>query len=94
MFNTTTANPPKNNKLCCIAKGDSAASHHFWKESDASMLKNIHNKKGPPVTLPNAETINDTKVGFLPGFDMLSDISTEKFQFNIIRTTRRQQLHH
>ena len=53
-------------KPVCIAKGDSAASQHYWRERDVDVLPTIYEEPGPPVTLPNSNTINDNKVGHIP----------------------------
>ena len=58
-------NPPLNN-IACIAKADSGTSNHFWREQDQGVLSNIGHENGPSVKLPNATTINDTKVGYIP----------------------------
>ena len=58
------SNPPR--KIHCIAKGDSGASQHYWREHDVDVLDTIHEEPGPPVTLPNSSTINDNKVGYVP----------------------------
>ena len=50
----------------CIAKGDSAASKHYVRPQDKPILKNIINKQGPPVGLPNATTLPSTQSGLLP----------------------------
>ena len=49
-----------------MVNGDSAASHHYWREEDASLLSNVMTKKGPSVQLPNNTTIAATKQGQLP----------------------------
>ena len=52
--------------LVCQAKGDSAASNHYWRRRDMNVLETIHEEAGPPVALPNGDTINDNQVGYLP----------------------------
>ena len=52
--------------LICQAKGDSAASNHYWRKRDMTVLDTIHEEPGSPISLPNGETINDNKVGYLP----------------------------
>ena len=71
MLHKHTVHPPPNKKVC-LAKADSAASSHFWTQKDANVLEDIHEDIGPPVKLPNASTINDTKAGYLPNLKMLS----------------------
>ena len=39
---------------------------YYWRERDVDVLETIQEEPGPPVTLPNSKTINDTKVGFIP----------------------------
>ena len=48
------------------AKGDSAATAHYFMESDAEVLQDIKEEKGPPVGLPNATQISSTRCGTLP----------------------------
>ena len=54
----------KNNHFC-IAKADTGASNHYWRKSDKHILKNIKNKTGPSVQLPNSEIIDSTAAGQL-----------------------------
>ena len=54
--------PPPN----IVAKGDSAASRHYWREEDEQCLKNITPYSGPSVVLPDADTIAPTKKGTIP----------------------------
>ena len=55
-----------------IAKGDSGATSHYWRERDKSCLQQIENAPGPTVTLPNNSTITSTSRGKLPLHDSLS----------------------
>ena len=54
----------KNNHFC-ITKADTGASNHYWRKSDKHILKNIKNKTGPSVQLPNSEIIDSTAAGQL-----------------------------
>ena len=45
-------NPSTFNKSV-IAKGDSAASGHYWRQEDVDCLTRLTNISGPSVTLPN-----------------------------------------
>ena len=54
------------------AKGDSAASHHYWRVKDARCLSNITQCNGPSVRLPNNEFISSTQQGLLPLSSKLS----------------------
>ena len=49
-----------------MAKGDSAASNHYWREQDAHIISNIQQSIGPSVIIPNSATIASTKKGILP----------------------------
>jgi hypothetical protein len=51
---------------CIIAKGDSAASSHYWRKQDAQCLEGVQNFEGPSVLLPNRKTIQATQKGQLP----------------------------
>ena len=55
-----------------IAKGDSAASKHYLKEKDSSVLSNIRPYSGTPVTLPDTDEIAPSNKGFLPLSNKLS----------------------
>jgi hypothetical protein len=68
--------PDKTKRILVMAKGDSAASHHYWREQDDHVLQDIKNCKGPAVLLPNGETIASTKKGRLPLSDNLSNEAT------------------
>ena len=50
----------------CIAKGDSAASHHYWKSEDQQILDNVTNAIGPSVQLPNNKSLQSTQQGEIP----------------------------
>ena len=47
-INTLSEHQLNNN---IIAKGDSAASKHYWKESDRSALSHVRPYLGPSITL-------------------------------------------
>ena len=49
-----------------VAKGDSAASNHYWKSTDVDILTDVCDTIGPTVTLPDNYTITSTSSGFLP----------------------------
>ena len=49
-----------------IAKGDSGATQHYWRDQDKCCLDNISSFDGPEVTLPNNEVIKSTERGSLP----------------------------
>ena len=55
-----------------MAKGDSAASHHYWREKDAHVLADIIDSPGPPVLIPDGTTITSTRKGILPISQQLS----------------------
>ena len=59
-----------------IAKGDSGATSHYWRERDKSCLHKIKNAPGPTVTLPNNTTITSTSCGRLPLHESLSPQAT------------------
>ena len=48
-----------------MAKGDSAASHHYYRERNINVLSNIKDGPGPLVLIPNGDTIAATKNGML-----------------------------
>ena len=56
-----------------IAKGDSAASKHYWKESHRSVLSHVRPYSGPSVTLPDADMIAPSNKGILSLSSQLSN---------------------
>ena len=56
-----------------MAKGDSAASHHYWRDQDSHVLSTIRPSLGPSVLLPNGDKISSTKAGTLPLHSCLTD---------------------
>ena len=55
-----------------IAKGDSAASSHYWRPRDKRALNDIEIYLGPSVLLPNNELISSTEKGQIPLSALLS----------------------
>ena len=45
-----------------LAKGDSAASHHYWREQDKRVRKEIKEFTGPSVLIPNGDFFSTKKV--------------------------------
>ena len=75
LLTSSVVSPPTINKSQCImAKGDSAASSHYWRDQDKAVLDNVKNCMGPSVLLPNNERISSTSRGQLP---LSSDLSNE-----------------
>ena len=57
--------PPKSQTI--IAKGDSAASNHYWALRDSMVLDDVEvDPIGPTVILPDTSTLTATKQGNLP----------------------------
>ena len=55
-----------------IAKGDSAASSHYWRPRDKRVLEDIEKCLGPSVILPNNELIASTERGQIPLSSLLT----------------------
>ena len=55
-----------------MAKGDSAASSHYWRPQDKIVLDKIENCLGPSVLLPNNDMISSTEKGQIPLSNVLS----------------------
>ena len=77
MFQSNIPSPVVSNKKykdeeIIYAKGDSAASHHYWREEDKQVLEKIEKHSGPSVLLPNNNTISVTSRGQLPLSEQLS----------------------
>ena len=58
----------------CIAKGDSAATHHYWHEKDMPILKHLRHAIGPSVQLPNDKFLPCNQQGEIPSSDFLTAI--------------------
>ena len=63
MTDKLTSNQVKMAAKIVIAKGDSAASNHYWQEKDIKVLSKIKDIIGPSVLLPNKDTIDVTSQG-------------------------------
>ena len=75
---TLPANSPNNHTSCAratpivITKGDSAASHHYWRPEDQHCLTEPSPNTAIQVQLPNASKIGSTVQGQLPLHKKLS----------------------
>ena len=49
-----------------MAKADSGASKYYFRPQDINVLKNIIDKDGPTVSLPDNTILHATKAGTLP----------------------------
>ena len=49
-----------------IAKDDSAASNHYWRQEDSECLEDVKKFAGPSLLLPNSTTIVANQRGQLP----------------------------
>ena len=59
-----------------MAKRDSAASHHYWRDQDSHILSNIRPSRRPSALLPNGDKISSTKAGTLPLPSCLTDCAS------------------
>ena len=55
-----------------IAKGDSVASNHYWKQADCGVLQNIAHEPGPSVHQPDNTSLPSVGTGQLPISQALS----------------------
>ena len=55
-----------------MAKDDSAATSHYWREEDKDFLTNVQDYKGPSVILPGADSLEPSNQGILPLSNKLS----------------------
>ena len=55
-----------------MAKGDSAASHHYWREEDIKVMSEITKNPRPSILLPNNSSIDVTNQGQLLLLEKLS----------------------
>ena len=59
-----------------IAKGNSAASHRYWRQQDKEVLSNLKSISGPSFLLPNRNEISSTEEGLIPLSPKLSTIAS------------------
>ena len=62
-----------NNSNYIIAKADTGASNHYWRQKDTEILNKLTKKPGPSVQLPNSEIIHTTATGVVPLSKALSE---------------------
>ena len=92
-INSKLPPPPKitfhhENKYSILAKGDSAASHHYFTNADKPILDNVEKDYlGPTVLLPNSSTLTSTETGDLPGLPTLSKTGKKTAIFNNLHTS-------
>ena len=73
LTNKPANSPPISKPPVVIAKGDSAASHNYWREEDKHCLTNITRAKPCDIILPNAMAIKPSHSGQLPLSTALSN---------------------
>ena len=61
-----TPNNDEKGKEHCIAKGESAASHHYWRETDKKVLTNIKVNRDVEAMLPDLDKIKSSEQGEVP----------------------------
>ena len=62
----------RQNRTCVIAKGDSGATHHYWRVEDANYLQKLNTNDNTTVMLPNSKEIRSTAQGQLPLSNQIS----------------------
>ena len=67
---------PEGTKGVIVAKADSDASQHYFREKDSVCLNNIIAESGPTITLPDGGSMESRKVGTLP-IEGLSEKTTK-----------------
>ena len=73
LFHNKPVNSPiQHNRATVIAKGDSAASHNYWREEDMHCLANIEPANPCQIMLLNADSIHPSNRGQLPLSNKLS----------------------
>ena len=70
-----------------VAKGDRAASKHYWRGEDIDCLQNVIVKKGIDVTLPDSSQINATQQEKLPLTSSLSIEASTKVVLPSLKTS-------
>ena len=66
MLHKTVDSPITNNRNAVITKGDSAATHNYWRGEDKHYLTSMQPAASCNVMLPNAESITPSQLGQLP----------------------------
>ena len=69
---------PRINPNIVIAKGDSAASDHYFRLCDTKCLANITPMKSAPILLPDKSSITSSHMGFLPNTGLTTKGSAVK----------------
>ena len=74
---------PTSNKYAVLAKGDSAASKHYFTKKDKHVLVKLRfDPEGPTVLLPNSAFMTSTETGELPISDLGSSFSKKTAVFD------------
>ena len=60
------------NSTIIVAKADSGATNHYWRDIDKKVLNNIKPFDGPNVTLPNNSSLKSNEEGEIPLSPLLS----------------------
>ena len=74
----STRHPISKNPNIIIAKGDSAASDHYFRLCDTNCLTNIQDMKSAPILLPDKSSISSSHMGLLPNTDLSKNGRTVK----------------
>ena len=78
---------PPLNTTTVIAKADSGATRHYFRATDATVLKNQQDdSSGPTVTLPDNTTITATKKGEVPLSTKLTTKATTAHVLNDLQS--------
>ena len=64
-INNLPIDSPPNHNTAVVAKADSGASNHYWRQQDVTCLTDISHNSSINVQLPNAQSILSTKQGQL-----------------------------
>ena len=83
LYNTYTSStiPPKQ-----VAKANSGASKHYFRKQDAKFLSKVIKSIGPPVTLPDNNTITPQHVGH-QNIPLLSPKATKTYVFDELKSS-------
>ena len=79
---------PSHSSSYIIAKGDSAASKHYFTEQDKHILVKVRfDSTGPTVLLPNSAFLTAQESGELPIGDMLSKLAKKTAIFQHLHSS-------
>ena len=78
-YTHNTTSSTSNNYI--LAKADSGALNHYWREEDKKVLNNVMPFDGPNVTLANNTSLKSNEEGKIPLSPLLSNNAKKHLSF-------------